>query len=293
MERSRLDAPTLDELDVSLLMQKNIHFGGSFQEMLEYYQDVSLLEHRDDIDIDRVSYLKEVEDAGTDLEELLDEQTLEEIEDKKSLYSQIEDQAADSNNPEEQAIANLILCSEFDVEDEIITAANLGDDIVPYVLKIIERDDFYSKISPGQGRAPASAIRVLIALRDNSAILLLFSRMFNISTYTEGVFMQYFREFEAETKELIRRMLSGKTWSLDHERALSIATYLSFNQEIADECFAIIKDQSRCPKDEAYQTYLALVSNGDFDFPQNRKEDIIGLDHIEASVKNTINNMPL
>lgn len=279
----------IDESDKLLIMIKDIHFGGSIEETLKYYEDIrGLISHSEAIDVDRIRTLQEKESNGIDLSSYLSEEELEKIEDQKSLYNDLVE-LSNKGNETEKAIANLVLMSDSEIEEELQTIEALDDDVIPPLLEIVSRDEYYSELAPGQGNAPIAALRALMAIGETGALQIIFEKILEVQPHTESAFMRYARKFQEETYDLIIKILSRTSWGRDHEKALVIAGGLDYNQEIRNLCMKILSNPDKCPKDINRQTYLAIIatSNPDDD-NENIKKEITRMKHVNAQVKEII-----
>lgn len=275
----------LDQEDITLIMQREVHFDGSFEEMLDYFQDLKLLEIREDISIDRIEALMDMENDGVNLLSLLDDSDIETIEEYKVLYEKIRNKANDMSNPEEAAVATFILDSEILDEDAIEHIATYGNKIVSYLIDIIDSEEMYSYLAPGQGHAPAFAAKALKKIGNSNAIISVFTKILNVDQFTEGAFLSYLKSFPPKIEKVIENILKRDFWSKDHDIALAIAIGLDFNKKISDMCFEILQDEKKCPSNVTSQIYLATLAEGDLDNPQNRHEEIKKIKHLHSKTK--------
>lgn len=282
----------LEEEDINLIMQKEVHFSGNFKEMKDYYSDIKIIESRDDISIDRIQELIDLEEKHGDLKKYLHSADIEKINDSKSLYEELKAIAL-SKDEENAAIAEMILQADSSEEGEgIHRVVSLGNRVVDKLISILENEDLYDVIFPGQGMAPAKAVEALKLIGDSSAIWPIFLRIGKVNVYLETIFMSYLRLFNGLTKDLIVKILNRDIWTNDHRTAISVAGAIDFNQEISDKAYEILMDPKKCPNDQAMEIYMAILSLGDIDSDINdKKEAIKKASHIKDSVKDAISFM--
>jgi len=116
----------IDTVDIEILMHRDAHFGGSFEIMLEYYEQdgVGVMP---DFDIEQIEHLQKIEiDHKQNLAETyLPDAAKDSVEESKRIYHQLRE-VYDQKG--EKLISDLILSEEHLPEKEIQALVNQGKD---------------------------------------------------------------------------------------------------------------------------------------------------------------------
>ncbi|MCC5831963.1 MAG: hypothetical protein JJU12_02850 [Chlamydiales bacterium] len=236
-----------DEIDHEVLMHRDAHFGGDFDVMLAYYQEESVGIHPD-FDIERISYLSEVEkQLGQDLAPLLltgaeAEQVARArraYEKLKEIYEIEEDQ---EKSPFPRLIADLILSESEDPEEEIKAVVSHGTRLVPELLEIVKSDDAYNPLFPGYGYAPYLAIACLGKIKDPSSVIPLFETLGREMVFDEEIVLEALAEIGEPAKRFLLDIIKGRPITKDTINAAFALTVFANQSEVAIASFEQLQD---------------------------------------------------
>ncbi len=255
-----------DELDHEVLMHRDAHFGGDFNVMFAYYQEENIGIHPD-LDIERISYLAEVEkQLGQDLAPLILTGTEAEhvararraYEKLKEIY-EIDEEEEISRFP--RLIADLILTESEEPEDEIEAIISQGTRIVPELLQIIKSDDAYDPLFPGYGYAPYLAIVCLGRIKDPSSVIPLFEILGRDMIFDEEVVLDALAEIGESAKQFLLDIIKGRPITKDTINAAFALTVFSTQSDVAITCFEQLQDAEILEK-SLLRSYLLYNCEG-------------------------------
>lgn len=234
--------PLEDELDHTILMHRDAHFGGSFSLMLSYYkgEGKGILP---DIEIERIEYLESMEKAAnTNLSEIyLDDAEKEEVLRAKEKYWTLRSiYEKGSSDSIACLIADLILSEKDEPEEEIAQLVNKGKDAVPALIDLISQIDFYNPLFPGYGTAPASAARALGLIGDPRAIAPLFEALGKGDFFTEEAIVGALHSLGKPAQDFLLKRLCAAPITQENEHA-AIALSHHADPEIASASFALLR----------------------------------------------------
>lgn len=252
--------PVLDEEDVELLMHRDVHFGGNFNIMLEYYAQGGV-GVQPDFAPTRICELAHYERAlGEDLsEKVLPDIEKEQVERAKEVYIRLRDVYEEKDPlPTSLLISNLILTEEEDPQQEIAALVEHGSEVVPALIHLINADNYYNPLFPGYGRAPLFAARALAKIGDPKAIPHLFNALAHDSLEVEETVFSALRTFGEDAKEFLLAQLQSLPLSNDNERAaMALANFLP-NEEISQVAREML-GQSTVNTQEPFASYLQFL----------------------------------
>ena len=138
--------PIAYSIDNAILMHRDVHFGGSFPIMLEYYigegKGVCV-----DFDISRIEELYEMEQkTSKNLSAvLLSGAEAEKVAEGRTAYKQLRDLYAVRNpkSPVPRLIADLILAEDADKERAVKAVVAEKSNIVPALIDLLRNEEFY------------------------------------------------------------------------------------------------------------------------------------------------------
>ncbi len=224
--------PLTDADDNEILMHRDVHFGGDFALMLEYYEAEekgAVLDRR------RIQALAELEERlGHNLAPLsLSGAEAESVGRAKHLYSALRDlyeQQRLSPTSKERLLADLIL-SELDEEDDAVEACVKGGAaIVPELITLLNASEFTNPLLPGYGFAPSLAARALGRLKDERAVIPLFEAIGQGELDTEEEAIAALRLIGDKARDFLVRQLNGRFLTQDTETAALVLS--TFREEL-------------------------------------------------------------
>ncbi|PCI95626.1 hypothetical protein COB11_01720 [Candidatus Aerophobetes bacterium] len=258
-----MDIPLVDTIDLEILMHRDVHFGGNFSIMLEYYEKDGV-GTMPDFESPRIKkLLLEEEKLGQNLSEvLLPEQARERVEEAKNMYLSLRDIYEDKNTTKLSIlISDLILSEENYPEKEIKALSAHGKAAVKPLVDLLHTDKLYDPLFPGYGRTPIFSAEVLSNIKDEKAIPPLFEAMGQENFFTDEAMIMALSSFgNTARKFLIRRMVHLPI-SRDNEHAAIVLTSMPECSEIANACLTLLKDQD-VRNNESFANYLILGCSG-------------------------------
>lgn len=254
--------PLLDAIDVEILMHRDIHFGGSFEIMVHYYEKegVGVMP---DFSLKRIKQLKKLEE---ELQENLSAKclplpTLELIERAKAIYRQLREVYEKKENPLGILISDLILTEEDLPKKEIEALVAQGEEGMQALIKLIDSSDFYDPLYPGYGRAPMHAATALGKIGNPKAIPHLFMALGQQNFFVDEAIIQALNKMGKPAKEFLLKRLVHKPITQDNEHAAIVLTSFPLDEEIALIALSLLQEEEVL-KHEGFCSYLICAVEG-------------------------------
>jgi len=247
--------------DHIILMHRNAHFAGNFDEMLSYYNKggVGTLS---EIDIPRIEKLVETEKrVGKDLAKtLLSQDEIEKIERSKKAYVALRDIYEDTSSKGLHArlIADLIFSEEEDPKDEINAIVNEKGSIVTTLLDLLKSQDFSDPLFPGYGRAPNLAAQCLGAIGDKRALITLFEAIGESNIIAEEHILQALKSIGEPAKEFLLKVVKSTPLNRDNEQAAIALLQFANDKSVQSLALNMLNDK-KVQSDFFLATHLILI----------------------------------
>ncbi len=255
-----MDLPLIDETDIQIIIHRNVHFGGNFAVMIQYYEEDGVGVN-DEFDLDRIIMLNQVEKSlGEDLaNKVLPTQYFEDIEKAKEIYVKLRD-VYDNKDAGEITllISDLILTEEIDPLDEINALVAKKELAVGALLQLVDSTVFYDSLSPGYGRAPIFAARALAKIGNARAIPHLYLALGQESFDAEEAIISALRSFGNEAKTFLLKRVQEKPYSVDNERAAAALAAFLPDEEVEQVALKLLHEND-FHKHETFGSYLACL----------------------------------
>lgn len=237
-----------DALDVEIVMQRDVHFGGKFPFMIEYYQREGK-GVREEFDIERIRLLEKTEkDLGQNLAALLlSGADAEKVARAKNAYEKLrqlyeEKKKESSALKQGRLIADLILSEEENPQKAIQAIVKERSALVPLLIDLIRSEDFYDPLFPGYGFAPELAAICLGEIGDKRAIISLFESIGEQDFVFEDQAIKALRLIGEPAKEFLLHVVHAKPITYDNERAAMALVYFKDMPGVPEACLAILKE---------------------------------------------------
>ncbi|WP_213318918.1 hypothetical protein [Chlamydiifrater volucris] len=209
-----------DEQFKKIVLLREVHFSGSFDDMKACYEDEDFLGTDPDISVKDIEYLANIEASNEVnlVEVLLSEKDMEEIQKAKAAYEFLEDCDPDSQKGK---IATLVLTAPFTTSsfdrDAVIEE---GEAIVPEIINLLNTFDLFHPLSPGFSLAPLRLIECLGHIRSPLAIRPLFEMIGSPQTsgYDDEV-ASALAKIGAPSKDFLFALIASSPVTKDHETA--------------------------------------------------------------------------
>ncbi len=255
-----MNFPLLDESDLDILMHRDVHFAGSFREMLDYYKKDGVGVN-EEFTLERIQELNKAEQAlGENLsKKLLPSHCFEEVTRAKELYLRLRD--VYETTPEgslSQLLSNLILSEDDPPEEELNALIKMGPEAVNGLIHIIDSTDFYNTLYPGYGRTPMFAAQALASIGDQRAIRPLFHALRNDSFEIEEALHSALRSFGSDAKAFLLQRVQKKPYSRENELAASSLSLFLPDEEIQTIARNLL-NEADVQKKEVLASYLECL----------------------------------
>ncbi len=216
-----IDIPLTDEIDHEILMHRDVHFGGSFSAMLEYYEEENK-GVQEEFDLDRIEELQQIEEqAQENLSEfLLSEEEKEKVEKAKSQYLALRDLYEVPSSLAARAVADLILSEDIEAKEEIARVCEQGESAIPLLIGLLEQDLFFDPLFPGYGFAPGHAAECLGKLQAAASVAPLFEALSRAGFFIEESILKALHQIGSPAKDFLVRVLKKKPITKDNENAV-------------------------------------------------------------------------
>ena len=246
----------IDTVDMEILMHRDAHFGGSFEIMLEYY-DQDGVGVMPDFEIEQIVYLQKIEiDQKQNLSETyLPDAAKDSVEEAKRIYHQLRE-VYDQKG--EKLISDLILSEENHPENEIQALVDQGKDSVPALIHLVSSRVFYDPLYPGYGRSPIFAAKCLGKIQDERAIPPLFEALGQENFFTDEEIILALASFGNRAKSFLITRLKQEPLSKDNEYAAIALSGFPEDDEIAAAALEVLERETTL-KRPLFASYLIFA----------------------------------
>lgn len=260
------EIPLVDSIDQTILMHRDVHFGGNFEVMIQYYEKggkgiVS------DFDESRIYQLYLLEQnlkqnlAGL----ILSGEDAERVALAKSAYKGLraiyEGKPKSGKSSQAKLIADLILSEEEEPEAEITAIVAEQAAIVPALIELLRSENFHDPLFPGYGLAPRLATLCLGRIGDKRAIISLFESIGDPDFFNEDLALDALKAIGEPAKAFLLKVLHARPLTYDNERAAIALSRFKEDSEVAKTCFKMLKELD-LKKNTILATYLILACEG-------------------------------
>jgi hypothetical protein len=255
------ELPLTDADDEEILMHRQVHFGGIFSIMQQYYAEDGKGAVLEDERIEELATLESK--VGCDLASLwLSQRAQCQIERWRLMYARLRQLCESQPHPTPaRLIADLIL-SEADEEAEAVQNVIAGGGcMVPELVRLLTASELAELLAPGYGLAPSLAARCLGALGDAAAIRPLFEVIGNSNFAAEHEAIMALRRIGLPAQEFLLQQLAARPITNDSERAATALSAFPADPTIAQYASLLLLDRSmwRYP---FLISYLAICCQG-------------------------------
>lgn len=264
--------PLCDATDVIILMHRDVHFGGKFDMMLQYYENEGK-GTVEEIEIDRIRELQTIEkEAGQNLAALLlSGSDAEKIGHAKSAYKRLRRiYENEKSTLHEKLIADLILTEEENPKAEIAAIVAEKGAIIPALLELVRSEDYHDSLYPGYGLAPKLATQCLGLIGDKRAIITLFEELGSSDFFDDDLAIEALKMIGKPAKEFLLKVLHGKPYTFDNERAAMALLQFEDDPDVPEACLKLLKELN-LKKDSVLASYLILACEGLKDSEQRQE----------------------
>jgi hypothetical protein len=250
--------------DRLIVLHREAHFGGSFDQMVSYYESDGKGAQRD-IELRRVRELMLIEkERKIDLLALLlsdsDRQLLKQVQDAyvalKELY-----EIQKPKNKIPRLLADLILSEDEEPTAEIAAVVAEKDKIVPQLLELLNSESMADPLFPGYGYAPELAARCLALIGDKRAIISLFESIGTGDIGSEECVLAGLHAIGEPAKHFLLGVLRAKPWGWDNVRAATALIRFNADPEVSKAALEMLSE-ANVFKDLSLAGELLLICEG-------------------------------
>lgn len=253
--------PLRDAADVLILMLREAHFAGQFDQMLDYYAQEGKGVHAD-VEISRIHELIEIErELKQNLGPLfLQGSDAEKVARARQMYKELRDlYEKPAGIP--RLIADLILTEDPEAETEIEALVKEKSNAVPALIQLTQSEDLHDPVFPGYGMAPSLAIQCLGKIGDKRAIISLFESMGTGDFFDDNLVLDALKAMGEPAKAFLLKVLQAKPLTEDNEKAAIALVTFKEDPEVAATALQLLTDP-KVRQDAILSTYLALICEG-------------------------------
>lgn len=276
-----------DSLDQAILMHRDAHFAGSFEEMLKYYiAGGKGIDPQFDIERIQALALEEKSINRNLAAELLNAKEAEEVKRARDAYKAFRElyENSKSKNLLPILISNLILSEEILPENEIAAIVAHKSAAVPLLINLLRSEDMYNPLFPGYGQAPYLAAKCLGQIGDQRAIITLFETIGKGDFFDDDIALNALSAIGEPAKQFLLKIVNKLPLTEDNERAAIALLNFKEDEEIASVCFDFLKTLD-LKKEASLATYLILACEALKD-PKKRKEFVAFSNQVPKELQN-------
>jgi len=256
--------PVSDEQDTAILQHRDVHFGGNFGVMLEYYMKGGKGVNPE-FELSQIQALALMEkESGQNMAAMmLSGAEAERVAEAKGAYKKLRDiyNSKDRNAKYPQLIADIILTEDEEPAKEIEAIVQEKSAIVPLLIELLRADNFYDPLFPGYGKTPALAAKCLGLIGDKRAIISIFESIGTGDFFDEDTALVALKSIGEPAKQFLLKVVHGKPINEDNERAAIALIKFKEDPEVSQACFQMLQDKNVL-KDLPLSTYLILACEG-------------------------------
>jgi len=256
--------PMMDAVDKEILMHRDVHFGGQFSIMLDYYA-VEGKGVNPEFDVKRIEELAKIEQEVKEnlAPLLLTGSDAEVIARAKQAYKDLRD-LYDQKNPKSKLpllIADLILSEEEEAESEVEAIVKEKKVIIPLLLDLLKSSDFHSSLFPGYGHAPFLAAKCLGLIGDERASFSLFESLGDGDFGDEKMVLRALTHIGDPARDFLLKVIASTPACEDNERA-ALALIAFQGDDVVSEAVLSLLERPDIFQHESFAAYLILICEG-------------------------------
>ncbi len=256
--------PLRSATDSEILMHREVHFGGNFMVMLEYYEKEGKGSCQE-IEIEQIRNLAEIEERTQKnlAPLLLSGAEAEKVARAKEAYKKLRDLYEEESQPDKYLllIADLILSEEQDPKKEIAAITKEKSAIVSFLLELLHAESFYDPLFPGYGQGPLLAAKCLGIIGDKRAIISLFETIGQGDFFHEDVLLDALKAIGQPAKDFLLKVVQARPLNSDNECAAIALIHFKNDPEVAEICLRLLLEPE-VRAQSPLSSYLALACEG-------------------------------
>ena len=270
-----MELPLFDNIELEILMHRDVHFGGNFSIMIDYYENdgVGVME---DYEIKTIKKMQKIEHSlKQNLSEvLLSDEAKKLIERAKKIYLELREVYEQKAHHTSRLIADLLLSEDEFPEKEIDAIISEGNAIVKPLIHLIESEDFYDPLFPGYGRGPVFAAKCLEELQNKDAVIPLFEALGKENFFTDEAIIKAIAAFGDHAKKFLMKTIKAKPYSKDNEYAAIVLGNFD-TEDVAKKCLQVLEDREALVHSSLATYLLFNCANLQSDTDRKRFQNVL------------------
>ncbi len=245
----------IEETDIEILMHKEVHFSGEFPLMLEYYYNEGK-GIQEAFEIDRIERLAVFEKQSPSplIDALLGEEDLVKIQKAKESYLKLKK----ASSPAEKKIADLILSEEENPEEIKESLYKMGEKVIPLLISLLKKEEFYDPLFPGYGLAPSLAGECLGLLQAKEAVIPLFEAIPKAEFFSEQPLVAALFQIGDAAKEFLLSQVKKTPITKENENAAIALLPFQEDPAVISTCLTLL-EMVEVQKRPVFFTYLLFI----------------------------------
>lgn len=238
--------PMVTTLDAQIIMHRDVHFGGKFEFMIDYYAKGGK-GINPEFEMENIEKLYQIELEGYDDigQLLLTDSEEERINAAKDAYQELRSlYEEDSKTPLPRLIADLILSEEEEPEEELKKIVAYQKEAIPLLIDLLRSDDFRDPLFPGYGDAPRLAARCLGMIGDEKGIVALFESIKAQDFIEEEEILSALYQVGEPAKKFLMRIIASRPITQDNIIAAVALAHFSAEPDVSSFCLAQLQDEA-------------------------------------------------
>jgi len=251
----------INAIDMEILMHRDAHFGGSFDIMIEYYQQDGIGK-MPDFALKKIKKLQQIEwQMGQNLStRYLSLKAQQIVKKSQQLYKDLREVYTAKRGEKTLTIllSDLILSEKEYPNKEIRALVAKGEEAVSPLIQLLSSQIFYDPLYPGYGRTPIFAAECLAQLQDERAIPPLFEALGQDNFFVDEKIIEVLASFGDLSKSFLLNRLKQHPLSKDNEYAAIALSGFPEDEEIA-LCSLEMLEKGQALKKSYLSTYLVFI----------------------------------
>ncbi|MDB2613740.1 hypothetical protein N9Y92_01110 [Chlamydiales bacterium] len=253
------EIPLGDEEYNEILMHRDSHFSGKFDEMISYYQKIGR-GVQEKIDLRKILELADWEATMKQNAAaiLLSANEIEQIASAKKAYRSLQDLYLKelSDNHPQKLIADLILTESEDPIAEREAIIRQKEILVPLLIDLLKSNEMHNPLFPGYGLTPIEVAKCLGEIGDSKALFPLFEELGKGDFFDDEMLIKAFKSLGDPAKDFLLKIVGTEPITSDNEKAAIALSAFKNDLSILESSLTLLKNPSM-QKEYPYSGYLA------------------------------------
>lgn len=247
-----------DHIDHLIIMHRDSHFSGLFEEMVNYYKNDNNIGIHPDIELERIYELNYYENkTGVNLSDLLlNQEEKEKVIQAKKAYQDLKKiYEIEETSSSPRLIADLIFSEEEEPQEILDKIIGSQKTLLPDLLRILKWDEAYDSLFPGYGYAPYFVLQALMQIKDPQTIVPLFETLKRDPFIGDEAIVSALYAQGNEAKSFLIKIMKGRPITQDNSYAAYALSVFSPDKDIENEALTLLKN-AEIWKENTFCSYL-------------------------------------